>query len=175
MVTTTRGRLRARDVVVATNGYTGTITPWLRRRVIPIGSYVIATEAVGAAQMARLMPKGRIVSDTRTVVYYYRPSPDQKRILFGGRVSTGETDPRNSGRRLHADLVKIFPEVTDVRVTHSWLGFVAYTFDTLAHVGRHQGRPFCARLLRLGRLDGELSRDAGRQPGAWAGGGQDRL
>ncbi len=142
LVTTTRGRLRARDVVVATNGYTGTITPWLRRRVIPIGSYVIATEAMGAAQMARLMPKGRIVSDTRTVVYYYRPSPDQKRILFGGRVSTGETDPRNSGRRLHADLVKIFPEVADVRVTHSWLGFVAYTFDTLAHVGRHQGLHF---------------------------------
>jgi len=89
--------------------------------------------------MRRLMPKDRIVSDTRKVVFYYRASPDQRRILFGGRVSVSETDPRVSGPLLHADLVKVFPELAHTRISHSWCGFVAYTFDELMHIGRHDG------------------------------------
>ena len=139
LLRTARGAVRARDVVVATNGYTGPLTPWLRRRVIPIGSYMIATEPLPEAQMARLMPKDRIVSDTRKVVFYYRASPDRRRILFGGRVSTDETDPRVSGPRLHAEMVTLFPELATSRISHSWFGFVAYTFDELMHVGRHEG------------------------------------
>ncbi len=138
-VTTPRGSILARDVVVATNGYTGPATKWLRRRVIPIGSYVIATEEIPMELMAQLMPKDRIVSDTRQVVFYYRPSPDRRRILFGGRVSHHETDPRLSGPMLHADMVKIFPELAATRISHSWCGFIAYTFDELAHIGRHEG------------------------------------
>lgn len=138
-VRTPRGVCRARDVVVATNGYTQRVTPWLRRRVIPIGSYIIATEPLAPDLMARLMPKDRIVSDTRKVVYYYRASPDRRRILFGGRVSHSETDPRVSGPLLHAEMVRLFPELAGTRISHSWCGFVAYTFDELAHTGRHEG------------------------------------
>jgi glycine/D-amino acid oxidase-like deaminating enzyme len=138
-VVTTKGTLAARQVVVATNGYAGRLTPWLQRRVIPIGSYIIATEPLPVETMARLMPKGRIVSDTRKVVYYYRPSPDGRRILFGGRVSFNETDPRISGRRLRAAMLGLFPELADVRISHSWHGFVAYTFDELMHVGEREG------------------------------------
>jgi glycine/D-amino acid oxidase-like deaminating enzyme len=137
--TTSRGTVAARDVVIATNGYTGTVTPWQRRRVIPIGSYVIATEPIAPPVMDRIMPGQRIVSDTRKVVYYYRPSPDRTRIVYGGRVSASETDPRVSGPRLHADLVAVFPELRDIRVSHSWTGLVAYTFDTLAHTGVRDG------------------------------------
>ena len=139
VLTTGRGRLRAREVVVATNGYTGTASPWQRRRVIPIGSYMIATEPLAKDVMDRAMPSDRIVSDTRRVVYYYRPSPDRTRILFGGRVTSGETDPLRSGTLLRRDLVRLFPELSETRVSHSWMGFVAYTFDTLAHLGRHEG------------------------------------
>ncbi|HEX7076783.1 MAG TPA: FAD-binding oxidoreductase [Hyphomicrobiaceae bacterium] len=138
-LSTPRGVIEARDVVVATNGYTGALTPWLRRRVIPIGSYMIATEPLPPELVARLMPRGRIVSDTRKVVYYYRASPDRRRILFGGRVSLNETDPRLSGPKLHADMVQIFPELAQTRISHSWCGFIAYTFDELMHVGRHDG------------------------------------
>jgi glycine/D-amino acid oxidase-like deaminating enzyme len=134
-----RGSIAARNVVVATNGYTGTLTPWLRRRVIPIGSYIIATEPLPRETMARLMPKDRVVSDTRKVVFYYRASPDGQRILFGGRVSHNETNPRVSGPRLYADLVKIFPELASVRISHSWMGFVAYTFDHMMRAGLHEG------------------------------------
>jgi len=136
---TAQGAVRARKVVVATNGYTGALTPWLRRRVIPIGSYIIATEPLAPAVMDRVMPTNRVVSDSRKVVYYYRPSPDRRRILFGGRVTGGETDPRHSGRLLRAELVRLFPELAAVRVSHSWMGYVAYTFDTLAHVGCRDG------------------------------------
>lgn len=138
-VATEKGIVRAGDVIVATNGYTDAATPWLRRRVIPIGSYIIATEPLPPALMARLCPKGRIASDTRKVVYYYRPSPDGTRILFGGRVSANETDPQISGPRLHHDMCRIFPELRDYKISHSWMGTVAYTFDELAHTGTHDG------------------------------------
>jgi len=138
-LTTSRGAVRARDVLVATNGYTGRLTPWLRRRVIPIGSYIIATEPLSPDIMARLMPRNRIVSDTRKVVYYYRATPDRRCILFGGRVSLNETDPRISGPMLRAEMVNIFPELAQARISHSWHGLVAYTFDELMHVGRHDG------------------------------------
>ena len=138
-VDTVRGSIAARKLVVATNGYTGRLTPWLRRRVIPIGSYIIATEPIPRETMTRLMPRNRIVSDTRKVVYYYRPSPDGTRILFGGRVSRNETDPRISGPRLHAAMTGIFPELAGTRISHSWYGFVAYTFDELMHVGERDG------------------------------------
>lgn len=138
-VATPKGTVTARNVVVATNGYTGPLTPWFRRRVIPIGSYIIATEQLVPAQMARLMPKARVVSDTRKLVYYYRPSPDRTRILFGGRVAYKETDPKVSAPRLHSEMCRIFPELERTRITHSWVGFVAYTFDTMPHLGCQDG------------------------------------
>ena len=138
-VTTPQGVVAARNVIIATNGYTGALTPWFRRRVIPIGSYIIATEPLSPALMGKLMPRARVVSDTRKLVYYYRPSPDRRRILFGGRVAYKETDPKVSAPRLHAEMVRIFPELATARVSHSWVGFVAYTFDTMPHVGIQDG------------------------------------
>ena len=138
-VSTAKGRIRAGKVILATNGYTGPLTPWQQRRVIPIGSYVIATEEIPAETMDRLFPTNRILSDTRKLVYYYRPSPDRKRILFGGRVSLQETDPRKSGPKLLAELVRLFPELASVRISHSWAGIVAFTFDTLMHCGEDKG------------------------------------
>ncbi len=139
VLSTSKGPVRTREVVVATNGYTTELTPWLRRRVIPIGSYVIATEALPKNLVAELFPTGRIASDTRKVVYYYRASPDGRRVLFGGRVSANETDTTISGPRLFADMCQIFPQLASYGVTHSWMGRVAYTFDELAHTGLHDG------------------------------------
>ncbi len=138
-VKTQRGTVQARDAVIATNGYTDGLSPWHQRRMIPIGSYIIATEELPTALMDALIPKRRIVSDSRKVVYYYRASPDRKRILFGGRVSAAETDTRSSGRKLHTDLLRIFPQLSGYKISHSWMGFVGYTFESLAHTGS-QGR-----------------------------------
>ncbi len=94
VITTSKGKVAARDVVVATNGYTGPITPWQRRRVIPIGSYIIATENRPKEEMLKLIPKDRMLSDSRKLVFYYRLSPDQRSMLFGGPCRLyGERSP----------------------------------------------------------------------------------
>ncbi|MFN3209363.1 MAG: NAD(P)/FAD-dependent oxidoreductase [Roseovarius sp.] len=138
-VATENGVVEARDVVVATNGYTTGLTPWLHRRIIPIGSYIIATEALPKELVDELFPTDRIASDTFKVLYYYRASPDRTRILFGGRVSAAETDPAVSGPRLFESMCRIFPQLEGRSITHSWLGTVAYSFDEMAHTGIHDG------------------------------------
>lgn len=139
VVRTVRGNIATRDVLVATNGYTDDASPALRRRVIPIGSYIIATEAIPPDVAKRLIPKARVVSDTRRVVFYYRLSPDRRCLLFGGRVAARETDPAVTAPKLHTEMVALFPELKKTRISHSWAGFVAYTFDTKPHLGQHDG------------------------------------
>lgn len=134
--TTERGVVRAGRVIVATSGYTGRATPWLRRRIIPIGSYVIATEPLAPGLAARLIPNNRVVTDTRRLVVYYRLCPNGQRMIFGGRVALRETDPRQSAPALRREMIKRFPALADTKISHSWMGFVGYTFDELPHVGR---------------------------------------
>jgi glycine/D-amino acid oxidase-like deaminating enzyme len=136
---TERGELSAEKVVLATSGYTGPLTPWHQRRIIPIGSYVIATEPLAEGLVETLLPTNRVVTDSRKVVVYYRASPDRRRILFGGRVSLRETDSVVSASKLHAQLIQVFPQLASVRVSHSWMGFVGYTFDEMPHLGEQDG------------------------------------
>lgn len=138
-VATPAGTVKTGRIVIATNGYTGTLTPRLRRRIIPIGSYMIATEPLDTALLDRLLPTNRIISDTRRVVYYYRPSPDRSRILFGGRVSLRESNPRATGPKLRAALARIFPELKTTKISHSWMGYIAFTFDRLMRIGEDDG------------------------------------
>ncbi len=138
-VETSKGNITAGDVVVATSGYTGGATPWQRRRIIPIGSYMIATEALPAETVARLIPNDRVVTDTRKLVVFYRTCPERRRLLFGGRVSLKETDLRRSARLLRRQMLDIFPELAAARISHSWMGFVGYTFDAMPHTGKHDG------------------------------------
>jgi glycine/D-amino acid oxidase-like deaminating enzyme len=134
---TPRGVVHARQVLLATNGYSGPLSPWHRRRVIPIGSYQIATEPLGADRVRSLIPRGRNIVDSRRVVVYFRPSADGERIIFGGRAALAEKDPLACEPRLRQMMARIFPQLKSVRVSHAWVGWVAYTFDTLPHLGRH--------------------------------------
>jgi glycine/D-amino acid oxidase-like deaminating enzyme len=136
-VATSAGDVRAGDVIVATNGYSGASTRWLRRRVIPIGSQMIVTEPLASETMARLMPKNRMMGDSRRLHRYYRPSPDGRRLIFGGRVTN--PDLRACGALLYRHMTDLFPVLSDVRITHTWSGNIAFTFDTLPHVGVHDG------------------------------------
>ncbi|MFM2289084.1 MAG: hypothetical protein RL684_2227 [Pseudomonadota bacterium] len=138
-VLTPLGTISARNVVVATNGYTGPYSPWHRRRVIPITSQIVATEPLDPALVRALLPTRRVISDTRRVVVYYRASPDGTRILFGGRSTLFETRARVFAPLLVGWLRAIFPQLQAVRVTHAWAGSVAFTFDELPHIGVHDG------------------------------------
>jgi glycine/D-amino acid oxidase-like deaminating enzyme len=142
-VLTPRGTIKARKVLIATNGYSGVLSPWHRRRVIPIGSYQIATLPLGQDRVRSLIPRGRNIVDSRRVVVYFRPSPDGERIIFGGRAALAERDPLACVPRLRSMLAQIFPELRGVELEHAWVGWVAYTFDTMPHLGCRDGIYYC--------------------------------
>lgn len=176
-VRTTLGTVAAGKVLVATNGYTGGEFARLRRRVIPIASHVAATEPLDPALAGSLIPRSRVVTDTRDVVCYYRLSPDGTRLVYGGRVSIGESTPERTAPLLHAEITRIFPQLRDARLSHSWHGIVAFTFDMLPHMGVMDGVHYCmgycgsgvstatyfgmkAGLRLLGSADGRTALDA---------------
>jgi len=146
-LTTPHGSISARDVVVATNGYTPQATPWHRERVIPIGSYIIATGPLDPGLVKRLFPTDRMVCDSRRVIYYYRASPDGTRVLFGGRAAAGEAGAKLAATRLRAEMVRLFPELESAPISHSWMGYVGFTFDKLTHTGArgriHHAMGYC--------------------------------
>lgn len=144
-VETSAGQVRARAVLSATNGYSlGGPNPWLSRRLIPVGSYIIATEDLPEATMKQLFPNGRVVGDSRRVLSYFRPAPDGRRVLWGGRASFGPTTPEVAAPVLHDMMTAVFPELKQTRITHAWTGNVAFTFDFLPHIGVHEGVHFAA-------------------------------
>ena len=139
VVQTERGEVRADEVVIATNGYTGDLTPALKRRVVPLASHIIATEELPAELAASLIPKGRTLSDTRRVLCYYRMSPDGKRMIFGGRARFTPVTPQESAPILHRFMTDRFPQLRGAKITHAWTGNVAFTLDALPHMGRQDG------------------------------------
>jgi glycine/D-amino acid oxidase-like deaminating enzyme len=142
-VETTRGTVAAGDVVIATNGYTGTLTPALRRRIVPIASHIIATEELPPDLAASLIPQRRSISDTKRVLCYYRMSPDGRRMVFGGRARFTPADPTLCARVLYGYMTERFPQLRGVRITHSWTGNTAFTLDALPHMGEEGGLHYC--------------------------------
>jgi glycine/D-amino acid oxidase-like deaminating enzyme len=138
-VETVRGVVQADEVVIATNGYTGDVTPELKRRVVPLASHIIATEELPPDLAKSLIPKGRTLSDTRRVLCYYRMSPDGKRMIFGGRARFTPVTPQQSGPILYRFMTDRFPQLKGVRITHAWTGNVAFTLDAMPHMGRQDG------------------------------------
>jgi glycine/D-amino acid oxidase-like deaminating enzyme len=138
-VVTSRGVTETGDVVIATNGYTGALTPRLRRRVVPIASHIIATEELPDDLAGSLAPNGRTLSDTKRVLCYYRMSPDGGRMVFGGRARFTQADPLLCARVLYTYMTERFPQLKGVRVTHGWTGNTAFTLDALPHMGEDEG------------------------------------
>ncbi|HEY8609771.1 MAG TPA: FAD-binding oxidoreductase [Roseomonas sp.] len=134
-VETSRGPIEAREVVIATNGYTGSLTPDLRRRLIPVASHIIATEEIDPELARSLIPKQRTLADTRRILCYYRLSPDNRRVLFGGRARFTQVTPEVSAPILHSMMLQRWPQLRGTRVTHAWTGNVAFAFDYLPHMG----------------------------------------
>lgn len=137
VVETARGRVRCAEVIVATNGYTDALMQFLRRRIVPVGSALIATEALDPARLARLLPSNRVYGNSRRVFSYFRVAPDAPRLIWGGRVGRGAppTSPR-AFAHLARDMLSVFPTLADAGVTHAWTGAIGYTFDEVPHLGR---------------------------------------
>ncbi len=143
-VETDRGTVQAAHVLMGTNGYGDKVDPWLRRRLVPVRSRIIATAPLSDNLMRQLMPKGYMLSETRKLHYYYRPSPDGRRILFGGRDGTIAGDPDWPTQSLRQALVDIFPVLSDTEITHSWYGHVAMNRDMIPRIFSKDGVQYAA-------------------------------
>ena len=135
VVDTERGQIRARDVFVATNGYTDGVVPSLRRRIIPIGSYIIASEPLPEDLVHELSPKGRAFFDTKNYLFYWHITAD-RRMVFGGRASMLPTSIERTAAILHRGLLRVHPQLAGYRIDYAWGGNVGFTFDRMPHVGR---------------------------------------
>jgi glycine/D-amino acid oxidase-like deaminating enzyme len=138
MLRTSRGDLMARDVIVATNGYSGPAVPALRRRVVPVGSYLIATAPLGPNVARALLRRDRVVSDTRNLLSYFRIAADS-RMLFGGRVAFGPVHGFDGAKRLSRTMCALFPRLLGTDIDYHWSGKVAMTMDQLPHAGVRDG------------------------------------
>lgn len=138
-VTSARGTVRARQVVIATNGYTGAAMGNLDRKIVPIMTYMIATDELPAGLAQDILPTNRAVSESRRVVNHFRLSPDGRRLLFGGRARFTPTSEETTARLLHRAMLKRFPQLAGTRITHSWGGKVAMTLDSMPHIGGADG------------------------------------
>lgn len=139
LVGSARGNIKSGSVLMATNGYTPSNFSHLVRRLIPVPSYLIATETLGAERVKRLFPNQRMIVETRDRHCYYRPSPDGTRVVFGGRTAMIKVPGAFAEHGLRGLLGGIFPELKDVAFTHSWSGITGMTFDFLPNVGRVGG------------------------------------
>lgn len=140
-VHTTRGTVRAKQVLVATSGYTGRITPWLQRRVVPVGSFIIVTEQLDDDVIKKILPNGRQASDSKNLIYYFRPTPDN-RLLFGGRARFALSSPESdlkSGEVLRKGMVELFPYLAEARIDYTWGGLVDLSMDQVVKAGEHDG------------------------------------
>lgn len=136
---TTGGDIDAGDVLFATNGYTDGAAPALQRRLVPIGSYIIATEPLEPAAAAVVLPRRRAVFDSKHFLYYFRLATDN-RLLFGGRAEFSRPDEASTRRRaasiLRTALARVFPDLAGVGIDYAWGGNVAFTRDQMPHAGR---------------------------------------
>ena len=150
--------MKAREVLIATNAYSGALTPGLQRRVMPIASQIIVTERLDADLAAGLIPKNRIVFDTKKMLFYYRRTDDD-RMFFGGRATFSPVSAQKSGAILRDKMVKLYPQLADAAIEYTWDGSVAFTFDWDPHMGRMDGlyysMGYCGHGIALGTYMGD--------------------
>lgn len=135
VVSTASGTVRAKFVVLCGNAYLNTLVPSLRSRIMPVGTYIVATEPLGEARMQRLMRKNIAVTDINFVLDYFRRSADH-RLLFGGRVSYSGLDPFNTSNATRKRMLKVFPQLSDVKIEYAWGGYVDITMNRAPDFGR---------------------------------------
>jgi glycine/D-amino acid oxidase-like deaminating enzyme len=140
-VATSRGASWARDVFVATSGYTGKVTPALQKKIIPIGSFIITTQILPEALAHELSPRNRMIYDSKNYLYYFRLTPD-RRMLFGGRAAffpENDQTIRRSAEILRCGMIEVYPQLCDAKIEYVWGGTLDFAFDIMPHAGQLDG------------------------------------
>ena len=170
---TRKGRVTARQVLLAGNVYLQGIAPQLESRIMPVGTYIVASEPVGEATARQLIPSLSAVCDNNFVLDYFRFAADTS-LLYGGRVSYSTATPMNLAESMRRRMVQTFPQLASTKITHAWGGFVDISMNRAPDFGRLPQSPkvyylqgFSGHGLALTGLAGRLvaeaiSGDAGR-------------
>lgn len=137
IVRTSRGEVRARDVVLAGGGYTDDLVPRLRRSILPIATYVLLTEPA-PEKLVEAVRTPMAISDNRRAGDYYRLVDDGRRLLWGGRITTRTTEPRRLAGMMQKTMVSTYPQLEGVRVETAWSGLMAYARHLMPLIGQLQ-------------------------------------
>jgi glycine/D-amino acid oxidase-like deaminating enzyme len=136
---TAKGVLKAKEIIVATNGYTDQLVPKINSKTFPVGSYSIVTEPLSEELQNEISPKNHVFYDSKWFLNYFRLTPDG-RLLWGGRNNLSTTlDLQESANTLRAEMVRAFPQLADIPITHTWTGQLGLTFDLMPNIGVEDG------------------------------------
>jgi len=134
-VHTSQGVVKAKFVVIAGNAYLGKLMPGLYAKIMPVGSFILATEPLGENRARGLIRDDDAICDTNFVVDYFRLSGDQ-RMLFGGRCSYSTIEPKDLAGFMRPRLLKVFPQLDDVKLEYCWGGYIGITMNRIPDMGR---------------------------------------
>lgn len=135
IVHTAQGRVRCAHLVLCGNAYIGAVAPALARRILGVGTYIVATEPLGEERLQALLPSNAAIADINWILDYFRRSADQ-RLLFGGRVSYSAVQPPRLGESIAKRMLRIFPTLADVKVAYAWGGYLDITMSRAPDFGR---------------------------------------
>jgi len=161
---TARGSVRAKFLILAGNAYLGRTVPKLYGRVMPVGSYIIATEPLGENRARALIRDGEAVANTNFIVDYFRLTSDT-RMLFGGRASYSTLEPPNLGAYMRPRMTTVFPQLADVKIDYAWGGYIAITSNRIPDCGRlspttYYAHGYSGQGVALAGLYGKLMAEA---------------
>jgi gamma-glutamylputrescine oxidase len=135
VISTAKGQITAKTLILCGNAYLGRVVPKLSNRVMPVSTQMIATAPLGEDLASELMPGDECVEDIRYILDYFRMSED-KRLIFGGGVVYGGTDPRDIERKIRPNMAKVFPALKGITIDYAWSGNFALSFSRIPQMGR---------------------------------------
>lgn len=138
------GRVTADKVIIATNAYIGPLVPKLETLMLPAGSYIISTEPLNEDQVQSILPGNHAVCDQRWALDYFRLSED-KRLLFGGVAAYSGLHPKNVAAKMRPKMLKVFPQLENVRIEYQWGGYLAVSRNRVPQIGRLDERTYYAQ------------------------------
>jgi gamma-glutamylputrescine oxidase len=163
-VHTANGTVRCAHLVLCGNAYIGAVAPSLARRILGVGTYIIATQPLGEERARSLLPQHAAVADINWILDYFRRSSDH-RLLFGGRVSYSSVQPPRLAESMRRRMVRVFPSLADVKVAYAWGGYLDITMSRAPNFGRlapnvYYLQGFSGHGLALAGLAGKLASEA---------------
>jgi gamma-glutamylputrescine oxidase len=163
-VRTAQGAIRCANLVLCGNAYIGAVAPALARRILGVGTYIIATEPLGEERARSLLPTNAAIADINWILDYFRRSEDH-RLLFGGRVSYSSVQPPRLAGSMHTRMARAFPGLADVKVAYAWGGYLDITMSRAPDFGRlarnvYYLQGFSGHGVALAGLAGKLAAEA---------------